>query len=154
MHHVLQGLLRARPERPKNIPNRGLVVVEGPVEEVGRLHLWAVAGEAGGYHRLGEEVVVEGHWKLAKEVLWVRSLVAKAVEQVLKSEVEVVVRAPQLGVEVAAQEHLLAVMAVVLERLLEAMVVEQVLRLVEEEVALEHSLGVKVEGPVLSLASP
>lgn len=153
MHHVLQELLWARPERPKNILNRGLVVVEGPAEEVGRLHLWAVAGEVGEYHRLGEEVVVEGHWKLAKEVLWVRSLVAKAVEQVLKSEVEVVVRVPQLGVEVAAQEHL-AVMAVVLERLLEAMVVERVLRLVEEEVALEHSLGVKVEGPVLSLAGP
>lgn len=130
------------------------MVVEGLAEGVGRLHLWAVMGEAGGYHRLGVEEVAEGHLRRAKEALWVRSLVVKAVEQVLKSEGEVVVRAPQLEGEVAAQEHSLVVGAVVLERLLEAMVVERVLRLAEEEVALEHLLGAKVEGPVLSLASP
>lgn len=108
----------------------------------------------GGYHRLGAEAVEEGHWKLAKEVLWVRSSVVKAVARVLKSGVEVVVRVPQLEGEVAAQEHSLVVRAAVLERLLEAMVVERVLRLAGEEAGLEHSLGAKAEGPVLSLASP
>lgn len=130
------------------------MVEEGLAEEVARLHLWAVEGEAVGCHRLEAEAVAEGHWKLAKEVLWVRSLVVKAVVQVLKSEVEVAVRVPQLEEEVAAQGRLLVVGAVVLERWLEAMVVERVLRWVGEEAGLEHSLGAKVEGPVLSLASP
>lgn len=108
----------------------------------------------GGYHRLGAEAVEEGHWKLAKEALWVRSLAAMAVVLVLRSAVEVVVWGPRLEEEVAAQEHLSVVVAVVLVRLLVAMVEERVLRLAGEEVVLAHSSGVRVAAVVLSLAGP